>query len=176
MSRNCMAWALAIVVAFAFASDAAAKPPSSPKTHHQRPAAHSVHRGHIGRFAYSGARVIYAPGAPGARRGRRGRFVELAGDPFSGFGFYPLPVQYQMGAWRYRVTHMAPPWANPVRFAVAADAARYYYNWIPANRGYRYGVFDPIEGVGSPFFAGYYGPAGDDDDSPEPPFGRPYRN
>ena len=61
-----------------------------------------------------------------------------------------------------------------MRFAIAADAARYNY-WLPvANGGYRYGVFNPIDGVGTPFFAGYYGPAGGYDEAPTL-FGRPYR-
>ena len=46
--------------------------------------------------------------------------------------------------------------------------------WLPvANSGYRYGVFNPIDGVGTPFFAGYYGPAGGYDEAPTL-FGRPY--
>jgi hypothetical protein len=64
--------------------------------------------------------------------------------------------------WRYRLRHQRPPWQNPVLFAITADAARY-----------RYGVFDPVEGVGTPFFGGYYGHA-DDDEEPPFPFGRPY--
>jgi len=107
-------------------------------------------------------------------RGRTGRFVALVGDPDSGLGFYPLPIKYRIGAWRYRVSHRRPPWQNPVLFAIAADAARYNY-WVPANEGYRYGVFDPVEGVGTPFFGGYYGHA-DDDEEPPFPFGRPYTN
>jgi hypothetical protein len=79
-------------------------------------------------------------------------FVNLVGDPGSGLGFYPLPLQYRIGAWRYRLTHRRPWWDNAVLFAIAADAARYNY-WIPANRGYAYGVFNPYDGVGTPFFA-----------------------
>jgi hypothetical protein len=55
---------------------------------------------------------------------------------------------------------------------LAADAVR-YNDWIPANQGYRYGVFDPVEGVGTPFFGGYYGHA-DDDEEPPFPFGQSY--
>lgn len=52
--------------------------------------------------------------------------------------------------------------AKPVLFAIAADAARYNY-WIPGNRDYVYDVFNPYDGVGTPFFGGYItGPAGDD--------------
>jgi len=89
-----------------------------------------------------------------------GPLYRLAGDPESGFGFYPLPIHYRIGAWRYRVSHQRPPWQNPVLFAIAADAARYNY-WIPTDQqSYHYGVFNPYDGVGTPFFAGYYGPAG----------------
>ena len=52
--------------------------------------------------------------------------------------------------------HQRPPWDNPVLFAIAADASR-YNDWIPTNQGYRYGVFNPEDGVGTPFFGGYYG-------------------
>jgi hypothetical protein len=51
---------------------------------------------------------------------------------------------------------------HPVLFAIAEDAARYNY-WVPANQGYRYGVFNPVDGVGTPFFGGYYGHADDDE-------------
>ena len=103
-----------------------------------------------------------------------GPLYDLAGDPESGFGFYPLPIRYRIGAWRYRVSHQRPPWQNPVLFAIAADAARYNY-WIPTDQpSYHYGVFNPYDGVGTPFFAGDYGPAGDDDEPPPFPFGRPY--
>jgi len=108
------------------------------------------------------------------RRGHGRRYAALVGEPGTGLGFYALPMPVRVGAWRYRMAHARPYWQNPVRFAVAADAAR-YPDWVVGPNGYRYGVFDPIEGYGSPFFAGYYGPAGDDDEPPPPPFGRPYR-
>ena len=59
--------------------------------------------------------------------------------------------------------------------AVTDDAVR-SWSWTPTSavNGYRYGVYDPIEGVGTPFFAGYYS-AGTRDaaDGPEPLFGNP---
>lgn len=90
-------------------------------------------------------------------RGRWGRgFVELSGDPESGYGFYPLPAAYRIGALRYRQSHPRPPWDNPIIYAINADAARYDY-WTPvADQGYRFGVFNPQDGVGTPFFGGYY--------------------
>jgi hypothetical protein len=145
---------LAIVTTFAFASDAAAQAPSPPKkAAHHRQVSGARHHGYVYR-GYRG-QLVYAPGAEGPGSGRRGHFVALVGDPESGYGFYPLPLQYRLGAARYRMYHPRPWWHNPVYFAIAADAAR-YNDWIPANRGYRYGVFNPVDGVGTPFFAGYY--------------------
>jgi hypothetical protein len=70
--------------------------------------------------------------------------------------------------WRLALSpaQSAPALAKPVLFAIAADAMR-YYAWIPANQGYRFGVFNPIDGVGTPFFGGYYGSANDSDDGVE---------
>jgi hypothetical protein len=124
---------------------------------------------YIRSLGHGGLRDHYARRAHGHGTG----FVDLAGDPDSGLGFYPLPIHYRLGAWRYRLMHRRPIWQNPVLFAIAADAARYNY-WIPGNRDYRYGVFNPYDGVGTPFFGGYYGPAGDDDEPSPFPFGRPY--
>ncbi|MGH6847247.1 MAG: hypothetical protein ACREC0_07370 [Methylocella sp.] len=169
MRRGLKAWVLAIVTVFAFASYAAAEAPSWSKgtVHYKR-----VMRPHsyIRSLRQEGWRNLTAR----RTHGRRTDYVALVGDPDSGLGFYPLPIHYRIGAWRYRLTHRRPPWQNPVLFAIAADAAR-YNDWIPANQGYRYGVFNPVDGVGTPFFGGYYGPAGDDDESPFP-FGRPYTN
>jgi hypothetical protein len=133
------------------------------KTHTQR---HALH-GHLP------LGIAYAGGRYGVPRGHGHHYADLVGDPGSGLGFYPLPLKYRIGAWRYRLRHPPAPWENPIIFAIAADAARYRYDSIPAGREYRYGVFNPYDGVGTPFFAGYYGPAGDDEDRPFP-FGRPY--
>ncbi|HLH12006.1 MAG TPA: hypothetical protein VKV77_09025 [Methylovirgula sp.] len=106
---------------------------------------------------------------------KRGRgYAALVGDPDSGLGFYPLPYKYRVGAWRYRVRNTPPPWANPVIQAAQAQAVRSWWDIPTAADSYRYGVYNPIDGVGSPFFAGYYGPAGEGD--PPFPFGRPYDN
>lgn len=93
--------------------------------------------------------------------------MNLVGDPGSGLGFYALPLKYRTGAWRYRLTPRRRWWHNPVLFAIAADAARYYH-WIPADHDYVYGVFNPYDGVGTAFFGGYYGGSRDD----ETPTGR----
>src|ERR1700731_3891305 len=171
MRRGWKAWVLAIAGTLAFAPAAAAQAHSpSKRTFYYRQVNGTLHRSFIRSIGY-GSR-LYGLRAHRVLRGRTGRFVELVGDPDSGLGFYPLPIRYRMGAWRYRVRHQRPPWQNPVLFAIAAGAARYNY-WVPANQGYRYGVFNPVDGVGTPFFGGYYGPVGDDE---EPPFefGRPH--
>ena len=171
MRRGWMVWVLAIVSTFAFASAAAAQAssPSKRSVHYRQ-----VYRHVSGAHYRTSIRGIGRGGHIFYTTGRRGHYIDLAGDPESGFGFYPLPIRYRIGAWRYRVSHQRPPWQNPVLFAIAADAARYNY-WIPTDQqSYHYGVFNPYDGVGTPFFAGYYGPAGDDDEPPPFPFGRPY--
>ncbi|MGH6794501.1 MAG: hypothetical protein ACREDH_04710 [Methylocella sp.] len=166
MRRGWKAWILAIITTIAFASDAGAKPSASKRTVHYKLVMHP--RSYLRSLGQGDWRVLTARRAHGSGT----RCVALVGDPDSGLGFYPLPIRYRIGAWRYRLTHRRPPWQNPVLFAIAADAARYNY-WIPANEGYRYGVFNPVDGVGTPFFGGYYGSAGEDDERPFP-FGRPY--
>jgi hypothetical protein len=116
---------------------------------------------------------------PGQVYSSGGHYAALVGDPGSGAGFYPLPYQVRVGAWRHRMETEAPlpPWINPnpVQAAAQAQAVR-YWGWgdpTPAD-SYHYGVYNPIDGVGSPFFAGYYGAAGDDDDDSGFPFGHPY--
>ncbi len=170
MRRGCKAWVLAIVTAFASAPIEAAQAhsPSKRAVYH----GHALHRSYIRSIEYGNR--LYGLRAHRVVRGPTGHYVALVGDPVSGLGFYPLPIRYRIGAWRYRVRHQRPPWQNPVLFAIAADALR-YNDWIPANQGYRYGVFNPVDGVGTPFFGGYYGHA-DDDEEPPFPFGRPYAN
>ncbi|MGH6829737.1 MAG: hypothetical protein ACREDG_01100 [Methylocella sp.] len=162
MRRGWTAGVLAIVTAFALAPDAAAKAPSPSKGHHHyRHVSAKAPRTYIRGLGHGGG-IAYARRAHWAPRGQGRGFVNLVGDPGSGLGFYALPLKYRIGAWRYRLTHRRPWWDNPVLFAIAADAARYNY-WIPANRGYAYGVFNPYDGVGTPFFGGYYSSSRDDD-------------
>ncbi len=159
MRRGWKVWVLAIVTTFAFAPAVAAQAPSpSKRTVYYRQVSGRLHHNYIRSLGRRGGRVGYAR--------------NLVGNPDSGLGFDPLPIKYRIGAWRYRLTHRRPYWQNPVLFAIAADAARYNY-WIPGNQDYVYGFFNPYDGVGTPFFGGYYGPAGDDDEPPFP-FGRPY--
>jgi hypothetical protein len=162
MIRVWMLACLAIVAASAATAGAAAKAPSPAR--HAAPAALSRHPSDHGaahapravraRIGYA-PRAYLAPRASGLTRGRRQGVADLVGDPYSGFGFHPLPLEIQIGAARYRLTHRRPPWLNPVLSAMAADAIRNPC-WIPAGQYYRCGVYNPIDGLGTPFFAGYY--------------------
>ncbi len=167
---------LAAVTAVAFASGAAAQTPSPHKAGATLKHASAAPRHGYG---HGNARVGFAPGTAGGRRGHGTHYADLVGDPHSGLGFYALPPQIRAGAARYRFAHQYRGpygYGNPVQQAVIDDAARYNY-WLPptsAVNGYRYGVYDPIEGVGTPFFAGYYSRGDrDDDDDDDQPFGRP---
>jgi len=178
MRSSWMAGVIAIAATFACVSLAAAQSASAhrPAGHHKQVNAKSHAMRTVGR---GGARLGFAPGERGTWQGHGGAgYAALVGDPRSGLGFYPLPLKYRVGAWRYRMRTQRPPWANPIYSAVASDAARYNYGWTiptPAN-DYHYGVFNPYDGVGTPFFAGYYGPAGNEDDDDHPLFGTPYPN
>ena len=133
---------------------------------------HSKHR-HVVRAGSVGVME------PGEVYSAPGHYRALVGDPGSGAGFYPLPYQYRVGAWRHRMEtqEATPPWVNPNPVIAAAQAQSVrYWGWgdpTPAE-SYHYGVYNPIDGVGSPFFAGYYGPADPDADEDDFPFGRPY--
>lgn len=117
----------------------------------------------------AGTALVYAHGRVAHGRQRGGHFAELVGDPDSGLGFYPLPWVYRAGAWRERQRHAYNAY-NDIRFAIMSQAI-YSYAWPYDDR--RPGVFNPYDGYGTPFFAGYYGPG--DPDAPPSPLGRPYR-
>ncbi|HMF05956.1 MAG TPA: hypothetical protein VKE72_02960 [Methylocella sp.] len=151
MRRGCKAGVFAIISAVAFAS--AAAPPANAKAHHHYRQT-KVFRTYIRGLGHGG--IVYAGRVRWAPQVRGLGYVNLVGDPESGLGFYALPLKYRIGAWRYRASHRHPWWHNPVLFAIGADAARYNY-WIPGNHDYAYGVFNPYDGVGTPFFGGYYG-------------------
>ena len=177
MRMGWTAWVLAAVGAVAFASGAIAQTPRSHKAGAALKHASAASRHGYGRGS---ARVGYAPGTAGARYGHGTHYTDLVGDRASGLGFYPLPANIRAGAARYRFVHQYRGpygYGNPVQQATIDDAARYNY-WLPptsAVNGYRYGVFDPIEGVGTPFFAGYYSQGDrDDGDDDDQPFGRPF--
>jgi hypothetical protein len=118
MRRGWKAWFGAIAATFAVARVSL----PSKGTIHYRHISGTLHRSYIRSIGY-GSR-LYGLRARGAFGGRGTRFFAV-GDPDSGLGFYPLPIRYRIGAWRYRVRHRRPPWQNPVLFAIAADAVRY---------------------------------------------------
>ncbi|WP_395696826.1 hypothetical protein [Methylocella sp.] len=120
------------------------------------PGAHKTRLAHAPRPMHEGRSVARFSYAPSARLG----YAPLVGDPGSGLGFYALPNGVRAGAARYAARGERNPLSNPVRFAIMADSLR-AQPWGPvANTPYRYGVFNPNDGVGTPFFAGWYGPAG----------------
>lgn len=170
------AWGLALAAAAALPAPAAeagdATRTASKKFSFTQARAYTVKEGRS--VARASGRLDYAPGYGPRRRGSGGLgFAPLVGDPGTGLGFHALPGEVRFRAARYAARAARPPWQNPVRFAIMADAAR-YDTWLPvANTGYRYGVFNPNDGVGTPFFAGWYGPAGGYDDAPTL-LGRPY--
>jgi len=166
MRWNPMGWAFAGAGALILAHAAGAKQHLAPNqnTAHKQLGG-KIPRVYIRSFGISGG-VAYARRTHGAPLERGTGFRDLLGDPGTGLGFYALPLRYRIGAWRYRVTHRRPWRDNPVLFAIAADAARYNY-WIPADRGYVYGVFNPYDGVGTPFFGGYYDASLDDATLPD---------
>ncbi len=162
-----LASVIAIAATVAFATTFALTSAASAKPRHHHVAKH--HYFHKLRHA---KHVGYLPrGASGYGRG----YTELVGDPDSGLGFHPLPLRYRVGAWRHHMRHRGePPWIrNGVIYAMMADAARYDWYWSTPIDAYRYGVYSPFDGVGTPYFAGFYGPS-DDDEPSSFPFGQPY--
>jgi hypothetical protein len=143
----------------------------------------SAHSKHVGRHR-AHARTLnpearYVSGHVRARltsMRRPSHYAALVGDSGSGLGFYPLPWRYRIGAWRYR-QRRAMQTADAMRAAIASTAI-YSNAYYPFGYGYgfghHHGVFNPIDGVGTPFFAGYYGGGGGlDEPPPPPPFGSP---
>jgi hypothetical protein len=167
--RRCgFAAIVAAAATLAIAAPAAAQP-----VHHKHHAYHHTAYSHTSYGHHHHGRLTYVPRGTSERGSG---YVELVGDPDSGVGFYPLPYHVRVGAWRYAMRHRAPPWIeNGVLYAEMADAARYpYAYWTTPANSYRYGVYDPYAGSGTPYFAGYYGPSGDGDE-PSFPFGQPYQ-
>lgn len=162
MRQGRLAGVIAIVATVACVSAASAKP-----RHHHLAKHHHIHKIH------HAGRLGYLPRGS-SERGRG--YVGLVGDPHSGLGFYPLPIHDSVGAWRYHMRRRnTPPWIrNGVLYAMMADSARYdgYWAMTPIN-SYRYGVYSPFDGVGTPYFGGYYG-SSSDGSQPAFPFGRTY--
>lgn len=108
----------------------------------------------------------------GAVRG--GRYALVNEGPGTPYGFYPLPQPYRAAArvarWRQ---------ADAVHEAVETDAltsggfrSGFLGDDVAGSVPYSgYGVFNGADGYGTPYFAGWYGPA---DGADYGPFGRAY--
>jgi hypothetical protein len=158
--RRWKAWVFTAVAILGFAPQAMAKTPVNEASVH---AAHKKpHSASQEGYRRGGAHLGFAPA-------HKPHYATLVGDPHSGLGFYQLPLKDRIGAARYHYYNQRPPWANPVRQAVIADGVHYPYYWTPtAATSYHYGVFDPNDGVGTPFFGGYYNAGTHDEDDDEP--------
>jgi hypothetical protein len=118
------------------------------------------------------AGVSYAPYTHhGVRHSGSQRLV--SDGPGTGFGFNHSPLPYRVGAWNHRMRQ-----AEATHEAVDIDAATSggYYGFpgdsvYGAGRRAAYGVFNGADGYGSPYFAGWYGPA---DGTDYGPFGHAY--
>lgn len=93
--------------------------------------------------------------AAGAASGETSGWANLSEDNASGAGFYPLPRRYRTGALDQRRRRAVEYANNPIRAAIASEAIGYDYDQGYAF-GHGHGVFDPDDGYGTPFFAGYY--------------------
>ncbi len=157
-----MRWKLGFLPVFAIAATVGLMSAASAQT--------SAH--HKGHHHQSGTIGYLPPGASGLGPG----YQELSGDPDGGVGFYPLPYQIRVGAWRYHMRQASVPGfiRNGVLYAMVMNRYRYDYWWATPANSWRYGVNDPFQGFGTPYFAGYYGPAEGDEEEPAFPFGRPY--
>jgi hypothetical protein len=98
------------------------------------------------------AQVSYAA-TPGGADGASG-YVDLSQDSQSGAGFYALPQPYRSQARRQRAIQYRGE-RNALGVAIASEAIGYDYDEGYAF-GNAHGVFNPVDGVGTPFFGGYY--------------------
>ncbi|MGO9674734.1 MAG: hypothetical protein ACLPSF_11310 [Methylocella sp.] len=135
--------AVIMALAFAFAAPAAASASQPAAGAHRRPAGDHRH-----------GRVSYAE-TP-ARADAPSRFLDLPRDGWSGPSFRSPPQPYRTDARRRRVIEYARE-RNAIGAAIARDAVSYDFD---RDHGYAFGnshsVFNPVEGVGTPFFGGYY--------------------
>lgn len=131
---------LAVITALAFAFAAPGEASAQ--------SAASAHPRHAGRHA----RVSYAA-APGSA-GQSSGYVDLSEDGQSGAGFYALPQPYRRAARQQRAIQYRGE-RNAMGVAIASEAIGYDYDEGYAF-GNAHGVFNPGDGVGTPFFGGYY--------------------
>jgi hypothetical protein len=117
------------------------------------------------RYASPGHRV-------GAHGVKPGHLAALVGDRESGLGFYALPRGPRADSNARRADHRG----DAIRYAIASEAGHGFYDGVGGEiygDRHHHGIFNPVDGYGTPFFAGYYGPAGDPD-AERGPFGNPY--
>jgi hypothetical protein len=123
---------LALIAAFAFAFSAQGASEAAP-------------RNGDGRVNYA-AQAEETSGPSG--------FVDLSDDGDSGAGFYALPQPDRASAQRLR-SGAAVDSEAAIGAALASEAVGDDF-----DKGYAFGnshgLFDPVDGVGTPFFAGYY--------------------
>ena len=133
---------LALVAALAFAAPVEAS---------ARPAA-GAHRRHAddqlrGRLSYA---------EPPGRADAPSSFLDPPQDGWNGAGFHSPPQPYRSDPRRGRVIEYARE-RNAIGAAIAIEAVGYDFD---RDHGYSVGnshsVFNPVEGVGTPFFGGYY--------------------
>jgi hypothetical protein len=136
-----LAFAMALAIAFAAPLVASASPLAAGT--HRRHADDQLH-----------GRVSYA--APPARADAPSSFLDLPQDGWNGAGFRSPPQLYRSEPRRGRVIEYARG-RNAIGGAIARDAVSYDFD---RDHGYSVGnshsVFNPVEGVGTPFFGGYY--------------------
>ncbi|WP_158809976.1 hypothetical protein [Beijerinckia sp. L45] len=134
---------------------------------------HGVHHKTLAQIKGGHMSLRFASPSMGTRaHGRHGTgMTTLVGDRESGLGFYNLPAQYRAGA-RLARSHQG----DAIRYAIGSEMGNGYYYGVggeDAGESHHHAMFNPVDGYGTPFFAGYYGPAGDPDDD-RGPFGNPY--
>lgn len=158
---------LAAAPAFAVVLGLAAMAPAQAATRHHAKASPSL------RHASTSRHFSLGFAAAPTRYPRPGRhnsgLVGLVGDRESGLGFHALPPQFRS----YRMARRHRP-GDAIDYAIAAEMGNYYGvgGYAPYER-HAHLMFNPVDGYGTPFFAGYYGPAGDPDEE-RGPFGNPY--
>ena len=107
-----------------------------------------------------------------ARHSRHGTgMAPLVGDRESGLGFYNLPAQYRAGARLARSRQ-----GDAIRYAIGAEMGNGYFYGLGGEdygENHHHAMFNPVDGYGTPFYAGFYGPAGDPG-ADRGPFGNPY--
>ena len=140
----------------------------------QAAAKHGVHHKTLAQIRGNHMSLRFAdPSMMGARgHGHHGTgMAALVGDRDSGLGFYNPPAQYRAGARLAKSRQ-----GDAIRYAIGSEMGNgYYYGIGGEDDGARnhHAMFNPVDGYGTPFFAGYYGPAGDPDED-RGPFGNTY--